>query len=106
MPSLSNNSTPLHRARRPIEVLGSRGKDIYQTVFCEECHLQIRPGSEITVVRADGASRSDGLKVIHLRCANSYEALSDSELEEAFDEIYGKRTADREGHQDKKRRNQ
>jgi len=105
MPSLSNNSTPLHRTRRPIEVFGSRGKDIYQTVFCEECHLQIRPSGEITVVRADGGSRSDGLKVIHLGCANRYEPLSETELEAALDEIYGERATDREMRANKRRRN-
>jgi hypothetical protein len=76
-------------------VFGCRGRDIYQAVFCEDCNLQIRPSSEITVVRAGGGSRSDGLKVIHLHCANSYQALSDAELEVALDEIYGERTADR-----------
>jgi hypothetical protein len=104
MPSLFKNSTPLHRARRPIDVFSSRGKDIYQAVFCAECHLQIPPSSEITVVRANGGSGPDGLKVVHLRCANSYEALSDPEVEEALDEIYGERTASPEMHQNKQRR--
>ena len=105
MDSQSKHSTSFHRTRRLIEVFGSRGKDIDQTAFCEECHLQIHPGSEITAVRAEGRSGPDALKVIHSRCANGYEALSDAVLEEAFDEIYGKRTADQVGPQRKKRRN-
>jgi hypothetical protein len=104
MNALSKNSTPLHRAHRPIEVFGSRGKDISQAVFCEECHLLIRRSSEITVVKDDGGSGPDGLKVVHLRCANTYEALSDTEVEQAFDEIYGERTADRKVRQNKQRR--
>jgi hypothetical protein len=105
MPSLSDNSTHFHRTRRPIEVLGSRGRDIYQTMFCEECHLQIRPGGEITVVRGDGGSRPDGLKVMHLGCAHGYEPLSETELEAALDEIYGERATDREVRANKGRRN-
>lgn len=93
MSSLCKSSTPVHRVRRPIEVFGSRGMDIFQALVCEECYLQIRPSTEITAVRADGGFRHDGLKVVHLRCANRYEALSDAELEEALDEIFRDRTA-------------
>jgi len=106
MSSLSQNSTPVHRARRLIEVLEARGWDIYRTVVCEECYLQIRLSTEITVVSGAGGFRGDGLMVVHHRCASDHAVFSEAKLEQALDRIFGKRTANRKASQEKRRRPQ